>query len=101
MLDVLTAAMDEITWELAPGSVEVRLRGREPVFVVSRTAWTDVHADGPLGDCELDMASGQVQCARIAALRARPRRSGSAMRCPTSSSAAPTAVSARAPPPGW
>ncbi|SMC64172.1 hypothetical protein [Kibdelosporangium aridum] len=35
MLDVLTAAMDEVTREMAPGSVEVRLRGREPVFVVT------------------------------------------------------------------
>jgi hypothetical protein len=33
--DALTAAADEITVELAPGSVEVRLRGREPEFVVT------------------------------------------------------------------
>ena len=33
--DALGAAVDEITCELAPGSVEVRLRGREPEFVVS------------------------------------------------------------------
>jgi len=32
--DALTAAAEEITVELAPGSVEVRLRGREPEFVV-------------------------------------------------------------------
>lgn len=36
MLDVLAAAMDEITREMVPGSVEVRLRGRDPVFVVTR-----------------------------------------------------------------
>jgi hypothetical protein len=36
MFDVLAAAMDEITREMAPGSVEVRLRGRDPVFVVAR-----------------------------------------------------------------
>ncbi len=35
LLDALTAAADEISRELAPGSVEVRLRGREPQFVVS------------------------------------------------------------------
>ena len=35
LLDALTAAADEITVELAPGSVEVRLRGREPEFVVT------------------------------------------------------------------
>src|SRR5580658_6337264 len=33
--DVLVAAAEEITCELAPGSVELRLRGREPEFVVS------------------------------------------------------------------
>src|ERR1700688_5304937 len=33
--DVLAAAAEEITCELAPGSVELRLRGRDPEFVVS------------------------------------------------------------------
>jgi len=33
--DALAAAADEITCELAPGSVELRLRGREPDFVVN------------------------------------------------------------------
>lgn len=33
--DALAAAADEITVELAPGSVEVRLRGRDPEFVVT------------------------------------------------------------------
>lgn len=35
LLDVLSAAAAEITTELAPGSVDVRLRGREPEFVVT------------------------------------------------------------------
>jgi HicB family len=35
MLNVLSAAMDEITRELAPGSVDVRLRGLDPDFVVT------------------------------------------------------------------
>ncbi|MEV4534211.1 toxin-antitoxin system HicB family antitoxin [Asanoa sp. NPDC049518] len=34
-LEALSAAADEITRELAPGSVDVRLRGRDPQFVVS------------------------------------------------------------------
>lgn len=34
LLDALSAAADEITTELAPGSVSVRLRGREPEFDV-------------------------------------------------------------------
>ncbi|WP_035870135.1 toxin-antitoxin system HicB family antitoxin [Kitasatospora cheerisanensis] len=36
MLGVLSAAMAEITRELAPGSVDVRLRGVDPDFVVTR-----------------------------------------------------------------
>ena len=36
LLEALSAAADEITRELAPGSVDVRLRGREPTFVVTR-----------------------------------------------------------------
>lgn len=33
--DALAAAAEEITCELAPGSVELRIRGREPEFVVN------------------------------------------------------------------
>jgi HicB family len=56
--DALAAAAEEITVELAPGSVELRLRGRDPEFVVTpppndpsveevregndRSAWPDV-----------------------------------------------------------
>jgi len=35
LLEALSAASDEITRDLAPGSVHVRLRGREPSFVVT------------------------------------------------------------------
>jgi hypothetical protein len=35
LLEALSDAASEITQELAPGSVEVRLRGREPEFVVT------------------------------------------------------------------
>lgn len=38
LLDALAAAAAEITQELAPGSVEVRLRGRDPEFVVQLPA---------------------------------------------------------------
>jgi HicB family len=38
LLDVLSAAADEITREMAPGSVELRLRGRDPNFVVTSPA---------------------------------------------------------------
>ncbi|MFG2182412.1 hypothetical protein ACGFLS_27335 [Streptomyces abikoensis] len=52
LLDALSAAMDEVTRELAPGSVDVRLRGLDPDFVVTPppaepfTARTPPPADG-------------------------------------------------------
>ncbi|NUO41305.1 MAG: toxin-antitoxin system HicB family antitoxin [Streptomyces sp.] len=49
MLNVLSAAMDEITRELAPGSVDVRLRGLDPDFVVTPPpTYTDSPAVEPL-----------------------------------------------------
>lgn len=45
MLNVLSAAMDEITLELAPGSVDVRLRGLDPDFVVTRPATEETYED--------------------------------------------------------
>ena len=36
LLDALSAAADEITRELAPGSVELRLRAGDPEFAVAR-----------------------------------------------------------------
>jgi hypothetical protein len=47
--DALAAAVEEITLELAPGSVELRLRGREPEFVVSVPP-ADRSAEEPLPD---------------------------------------------------
>ena len=35
LLEALSAAAEEITRDLAPGSVDLRLRGREPSFVVT------------------------------------------------------------------
>jgi hypothetical protein len=43
LLDALSAAADELTRDLAPGSVELRLRGGEPEFVV-----TPAPADEPI-----------------------------------------------------
>jgi hypothetical protein len=46
ILEALSAAADEITRELAPGTVEVRLRGGDPEFVVdpppSEEDFTDI-----------------------------------------------------------
>jgi hypothetical protein len=49
LLDVLSAAAAEITSELAPGSVELRLRGNEPEFVVTVPPAETVgeHTDSP------------------------------------------------------
>jgi HicB family len=43
--DVLAAAAEEITVELAPGSVELRLRGRDPEFVVTPPAGPSVEEE--------------------------------------------------------
>jgi hypothetical protein len=44
LLEALSAAADEITRDLAPGSVELRLRGREPSFVVTAPPTDDSFA---------------------------------------------------------
>jgi hypothetical protein len=54
LLEALTTAAEEITCDLAPGSVEVRLRGRDPEFVVEspptdETRGTDVNAGAAAG----------------------------------------------------
>jgi len=46
LLDALSAAADEITSDLAPGSVEVRLRGGDPTFAVNAPS---VEAPVPAG----------------------------------------------------
>ncbi|WP_329101532.1 hypothetical protein OG792_21325 [Micromonospora sp. NBC_01699] len=64
LLEALSDAADEITRELAPGSVQVRLRGRDPEFVVtphlveqSRDAATDRGA-GPTDDAATGFEDG-------------------------------------------
>ncbi|WP_086844106.1 DUF4097 family beta strand repeat-containing protein [Amycolatopsis kentuckyensis] len=52
------------------GSVAITIELPAGSGLVVNTAWTDVHADGPLGDCELNLASGQVRLDRVAGLRA-------------------------------
>jgi len=50
MLDALSEAAVEITRDLAPGSVDLRLRNREPTFVVTpppADSWTDQTAAPP------------------------------------------------------
>ncbi|HEX6580138.1 MAG TPA: toxin-antitoxin system HicB family antitoxin [Actinomycetota bacterium] len=54
--EALAAAAEEITVELAPGSVEVRLRGREPQFVVTMPA-PPAAADEHAGDDDLALSA--------------------------------------------
>jgi hypothetical protein len=45
LLEALSSAADEITRDLAPGSVELRLRGREPSFIVTPPPTDDSFVD--------------------------------------------------------
>ncbi|WP_447040540.1 hypothetical protein [Streptomyces sp. DSM 118878] len=63
LLDALSTAADEITRELAPGSVEVRLRGLDPGFVVTRP---------PSETAALDVEDGFAPASGGAALPAPP-----------------------------
>ncbi|GAA3913034.1 hypothetical protein GCM10022244_23760 [Streptomyces gulbargensis] len=47
LLNALSAASDEITRELAPGSVDVRLRGLDPEFVVTVPLAPEAPGAGP------------------------------------------------------
>jgi hypothetical protein len=80
LLDALSAAADELTLELAPGSVEVRLRGGEPSFVIEGVAATPpaaapdaapVHGpvDAPAG--ERDEAASRINLRMPDSLKAR------------------------------
>ncbi|MGN9910104.1 DUF4097 family beta strand repeat-containing protein [Phytohabitans sp. LJ34] len=61
------------------GSVAITVELPAGSRLVLHTAWTDVHADGRLGECELNMASGQVQLDHVAALRANLAAGGVAI----------------------
>lgn len=61
------------------GSVAITVELPAGSRLVLHTAWTDVHADGHFGDCELNMASGQVQLDHVAALRANLAAGGVAV----------------------
>ena len=58
--DALAAAAEEITCELAPGSVEVRLRGREPEFVVTAPPGEPAAEDVPTPPPPVDADDGAL-----------------------------------------
>jgi hypothetical protein len=71
-LDVLSAAVGEITRDLAPGSVDLRLRGREVEFVVSQPSAETDGDDVPAASVDLDDASTSRTTLRLPdALKAR------------------------------
>ncbi|MEV0677849.1 DUF4097 family beta strand repeat-containing protein [Actinosynnema sp. NPDC050436] len=51
------------------GSVAIAIDLPAGSDLVLDTAWTDVHASGPLGACDVNTASGHVRLDRITALR--------------------------------
>ncbi|NEM92367.1 toxin-antitoxin system HicB family antitoxin [Galbitalea soli] len=72
LLDVLSAAVGEITRDLAPGSVDLRLRGREVEFVVTTPATEGETDDPPTASVDLDDASTSRTTLRLPdALKAR------------------------------
>jgi predicted transcriptional regulator len=72
LLDVLSAAAGEITRDLAPGSVDVRLRGREVEFVVTQPSVDSESDAAPVATVDLDDASTSRTTLRLPdALKAR------------------------------
>jgi len=57
LLDVLSAAVAEITRDLAPGSVDLRLRGREVQFVVAQPEAEPDADERPTAAVDLDDTS--------------------------------------------
>ena len=79
LLDALSAAVGEITRDLAPGSVDLRLRGREIEFVVTQPA-AEPEGDEPVvTNVDLDDASTSRTTLRLPdALKARVDEAASA-----------------------
>jgi len=72
LLDVLSAAAGEITRDLAPGSVDMRLRGREIEFVVTQPNIAPDSDERPAATVDLDDASTSRTTLRLPdAIKAR------------------------------
>jgi predicted transcriptional regulator len=72
LLDALSAAAGEITRDLAPGSVDVRLRGREIEFVVTQASTEPETDDRSAATVDLDDTSTSRTTLRLPdALKAR------------------------------
>lgn len=89
LLEALSAAADEVTRELAPGSVELRLRGGEPDFAVvpppsdePADPATDAPAPAPAAD-EDDSAIARINLRLPEALKAGVEEAASRERLST------------------
>ena len=72
LLDALAAAAQEITCDLAPGSVDMRLRGREIEFVVTQPNTEPDADERPAATADLDDASTSRTTLRLPdAIKAR------------------------------
>jgi hypothetical protein len=76
LLDALSAAADEITRDLAPGSVHLRLQGREPSFVVTlpsadAPAEPELAVTPPAGPEGEDSATARINFRLAESLKAR------------------------------
>jgi hypothetical protein len=72
LLEALSAAVGEITRDLAPGAVDLRLRGRDVEFVVTPAAVETEADDRPAVTVDLDDASTSRTTLRLPdALKAR------------------------------
>ncbi|WP_411721948.1 histidine kinase [Mycetocola sp.] len=72
LLEALSAAAGEITRDLAPGAVDLRLRGREVEFVVTQSTIETDTDDRPAAALDLDDASTSRTTLRLPdALKAR------------------------------
>ncbi|HEY4313980.1 MAG TPA: histidine kinase [Actinomycetes bacterium] len=79
LLDALSAACGEITRDLAPGSVDLRLRGREIEFVVTQPTIESDPDEQPTAAVDLDDTSTSRTTLRLPdALKARVDEAASA-----------------------
>lgn len=115
LLDALATAAQEITCELAPGSVEVRLRGRDPEFVVTTatepaddeladgaaTTAVDVSAAGTLVGDEGAMARINLRMPDHLKSRIDRAAAGQGLSVNAWLVRAATAALERTDPPGW
>ena len=86
LLDALSAAVGEITCDLAPGSVDLRLRGREVEFVVTSRTRSRTPTSGPR---QPSTSTTRAPRARRCACRTPSRRGWTTRQPPTACPSTP------------